>query len=368
MATFLRRALTFVLSVGLLPVASAACGGGAQSTAGPLEAGDEDIGNIETGANRPPGLEPGGDYLHETSWQFVGAHCTEGPLDLGELGFDEELRIRKTEGGLVLVRDQTLAAKGCVNTVMQHASPPPSPDSFDWRMVEQTRVVTPATEECRGETDPPRPGEVRMNGQNLEVLVQRSHWCDGFEVRFVYEPLANPLMEGPQVVRHYVGHFNRRDADAIASLFAVGGTLIEPFTNVEEDNLAHGGEEPERIRAWYAMAFGSVEWLVLELLAIEALEGPSEFRADWRYMDSRLAQPVEGKTEFLMAAGQIVQAEFLPFDGEPQVRVAEGEAADGEAADGEEGGDGAAEATETDEAPDQAAEAADGDDAPADEG
>jgi len=337
------RTHPWLVSYPVVALVLAACGGGNKSIA-PIEEGDEDIGSIETGANRPEGLEPGGDYLHETSWNFIEAHCTEGPLDLGELGFSEELRIRKTESGLVLVRDRTLAAKGCVNTLMQHATPPPSEDSFEWRMVEQVKVVTPTTEECRTEGDPPRPGEVRMNGPNLEVLVQRSHWCDGFEVRFVYEPLVDPLMEGPQVVRHYVGHFNRRDADAIMALFAPGAQLVEPFTEVEEDTLVYGKQGPDpaqdtpeslrqQIRAWYAMAFGSVEWLALDLQAIEALEGPSEFRADWRYMDSRLEQPVEGQTDFLLAAGQIVRAEYRPFENPPQAIAAE------DGAEGEGGGD-----------------------------
>lgn len=381
----------------ILPALATACGGGS-STMAPIEDGDEAIASIETGANRPPGLIPGGPDLDGTVWRWVEAHCTEGPLDLSGRGFSEELRVRAVDDGLVLVRDRVTADNGCEATVMTYAKPPAEEGSFEWRVSEAYRVAMPPTEAClEADRDPPRPGEVRKNGEFLEVLVQRSQWCDGFEVRHVYAPLLADELEGPQVVRHYVGHFNLRNADAIADLFAPVGAVVEPFTQTEIGTFRHC-KEPEggapvggaacptglaNLKAWYEETLGSVEWLALDLQSVEALGEAGAYEAAWRYMDDRLEQPFEGKNTFRVVGGEIVQTEIL-VDAEPQAKPVE-EPPEGEAEGADEAGDGAdaapaAEADAAVEAGDEAdaeggddettdaAPAAGGDEAAADDG
>ena len=62
---------------------------------------------------------------------------------------------------------------------------------------EEQRISVPSMPACENaiRPDPPRPGEVRIVAGDLEVLIQRSNWCSGFEVRMVYQELPpEPLV------------------------------------------------------------------------------------------------------------------------------------------------------------------------------
>jgi hypothetical protein len=275
------------------------CGGGQAET---LPDETDDLG-LETAGGRSGGPRVGPE-VGGTQWRWVEAHCTEGPLDLGSRGFEQQLRIAADDHGLLLTYDQVFAAEQCAHTVVQRAAPLPRSNEF--QITEEVRVAQPATDACAGRIEAPRRGEVRMNGQFLEVLVQRSFvWCNGLEVRHVYLPGSPTALTNEQIARHYVAHFNRRDANAIAGLFAESGSLVEPF-QVTHTGGATRHDGRAAVRAWYADTFAGVEWLALKLDQVQASE--QSLVVDWSYMDPRLEDPFQGRNHFTIAAGEIFES------------------------------------------------------------
>ena len=296
---------------------------------GPQDSGRfvDESGDLEVRSNVaaiPPGIDG-------TRWRWVGAHCTEGPLDLLSRGYAAHLRVEQLENGLRLVTDQQFATEDCHQTVVQHATLPGDGGS-DWQMEEVARVAVPSTRQCVGRREAPRPGAVRMEGPRLEVLVQRSQWCDGLEVRMVFERAADTVLEDDEIVRRYVAHFTRGDADAVAGLFADTGSLLEPFTQTETgDPYRHDGRD--RVRAWFAETFSTAPWRAMRVLEVEQPED-GHMVVRWEYMDPRLTEPFEGSSRFTIAAGEIFEL-AIELRGEPSVR----EPGDGEDVEaGEESG------------------------------
>jgi hypothetical protein len=294
------RALSLSFLVALL-----ACGGGETSTT-PDESGDLAVGGGGESAFSSAGTVPVGPEVGGTRWNWIEAHCTEGPLDLAERGFAQELRVESDNQGLLLTYDQTFANESCTHTVVQRARP--NADGRTFTMVEEVRIAQPPTDECAGSMEQERVGEVRRNGDLLEVLVQRSFvWCNGFEVRMVYAPMAPAMLEGDQIVRRYAAHFNRRDAARVAALFADSGSLVEPF-HVTRTGGASRHDGRSAIRAYYEETFRGVEWLALKLENIEPAGQQGHLVADWKYIDPRVSEPFGGRNHFTIAAGEIFES------------------------------------------------------------
>ncbi|MDQ3036485.1 MAG: nuclear transport factor 2 family protein [Myxococcota bacterium] len=285
-----------------------ACGGGSQETT-PDESADFDPssgGMAQRIVDMPVGLDG-------TQWRWVEAHCTEGPLDLASRGFASTVRVHQDGESLLLVHDQTFANEECAQTIVQRVSPPDQPGELE--MEEVARVAVPSSDACFGRPEQPRPGEVRRTGDLLEVLVQRSNWCGGFEVRMVYASAVPQLLEDEAIVRRYVAHYGRGDADRLAELFAQSGSLLEPFTQTATgDPYRHDGREA--VRAWFRQAFEGTPWRGMRILSIEPGEQPHTMVAEWEYMDPRLAQPLRGRNRFTVAAGEIFEAQ-IELIGEP---------------------------------------------------
>lgn len=286
----------------------AACGGGSQQSF-PDESAD--LGPTTGGMSGRVVDMPVG--LDETEWRWAEAHCTEGPLDLASRGFAQELRIDQDGESLLLVYDQVFANEDCAQTVVQRVSPPPQPGEL--QMEEVARVTVPSEGACVGRAEQPRPGEVRRNGDLLEVLVQRSNWCGGFEVRMVYAPMAPEILTDEEIVRHYTAHYSRGDADRISELFAPTASLLEPFTETATgDPYRHDGREA--VRDWFRQAFAGTPWRAMRILSMAAGDQPSTMVVEWEYMDPRLAQPLRGRNRFTSAAGEIFEAQ-IELVGEP---------------------------------------------------
>ncbi len=305
--------------VSFLAVLATACGGGQTRRSAPDESGDL---AVESGSQRTSEMPPG---LDSTQWRWVEAFCTEGPLDLLSRGYASKLRVHEREGLLTLVRDEVFATEECEHTVVMHATPPEH--GPDWAMEEVARVAVPSTRECYGRPEAPRPGEVRMADGRLEVLVQRSQWCNGLEVRMVYERVPDSLLSEDEIVRRYAVNFDRGDAQAMAGLFAEMGSLLEPFTRTETgDPYRHDGRPA--VERWFSETFQSAPWRALRVTNIEegeAQEGTSQRIVTWQYMDPRLTEPFTGTTRFTIAAGEIFEAK-IELDSEPALRP-EGEPA-----------------------------------------
>jgi hypothetical protein len=288
----------------VLALALAGCGGGQERSTTPDESADlENTGGSGRTSEMPRGLDG-------SQWRWVEAHCTEGPLDLTARGYAAKLRVSERDGGLTLISDQVFATEQCEHTIVQRAVPPQS--GADWRMEEVARVPVPATRECFGRPEEPRPGEVRLQNGRLEVLTQRSQWCNGLEVRMVYERVPDALLAEEEIVRRYVAHFTLGDADAVAGLFAEAGSLLEPFTQTETgDPYRHDGREA--VRAWYTETFATARWRAVRITGIEpstSAAGAAQRVLTWEYMDPRLEQPLTGRTSFTIAAGEIFEAQI----------------------------------------------------------
>ena len=305
------RARILFFSVLLAAVTLEACGGGSVTTT-PDESGDFDptaggmSGRI---VEMPTGLDG-------TQWRWVEAHCTEGPLDLASRGFSQTLRISQEDpaqagGALRLTYDQQYANEQCAQTVIQRVSPPPTPGEL--QVDEVLRVAVPPTPECFGRPEQPRPGEVRRAGNRLEVLVQRSNWCNGFEVRMVYEPQRQDLLENDQIARRFAALFSLGDADRLATLFAETGSLLEPFTVTDTgDPYRHDGRQA--VRTWFTETFAGTPWRAMRISEMAAADQPHTTVAQFEYMDPRLVQPVRGRVRLTVAAGEIFEAHIELLD------------------------------------------------------
>jgi hypothetical protein len=183
-------------------------------------------------------------------------------------------------------------------------------------MIEEVRVSLPNTQDCQGTMEEERPGEIRHNGEFLEVFVQRSNvWCSGLEVRMVYAPAAITPLSGDQLARRYIAHFNRRDAAAIASLFSDAGALVEPF-NVTSTGGSSRHQGRAAIQQWYENAFAGVDWLALRMDAFEHGRQQGQFVTEWQYMDPRLSEPMRGRNYFTVAVGEIYESRIELADAQ----------------------------------------------------
>ncbi|MCZ7684461.1 MAG: nuclear transport factor 2 family protein [Sandaracinaceae bacterium] len=297
----------------VLASVAASCGGGGSRSAAPDESSDLDVsGGEQRTSTMPPGLDG-------TQWRWVEARCTEGPLDLLGRGYAARLRAHEREGGLTLVTDQVFATEQCEHTIVMRAVPPQR--GPEWQMEEVARVAVPSTRECFGRPEEPRPGEVRVRDGRLEVLVQRSQWCNGLEVTMTYERVPDSLLSEDQIVRRYAAHFTRGDAESVAALFAETGSLLEPFTRTQTgDPYRHDGRAA--VQAWFGETFATAPWRALRITDVQTGQtqsGAAQRVVTWEYMDPRLEEPLTGRIRFTIAAGEIFEA-LIELVSDPHVR------------------------------------------------
>ena len=293
-----------LLSISLATFGLAACGGATHEV---RTAPDEsrDVSVIHEERTVATGRAPVGQDFVGSHWKWVEASCTEGPLDLTSRGFEDDLHVELRGVGYLLVHDQTMSAT-CKRTVYQSATPT---ETGDYTMEDENVVGQPSVPECEGQLEQVRPGEVRMHGQFLEVLVQRSRWCNGFEVRMVYAPQPRTPIAAEETIRRYVLDFNRKDISRIAHLFAEDGSLLENFT-INEDGTPTRHDGRDAVIAWYTQAIGSVPWVGLHLKSVEAGNEEGQFVLKWDYMDPRLSEPFSGTNTFTIAAGEILETQI----------------------------------------------------------
>ncbi len=257
-----------------------------------------------------------------SQWRWVEAHCTEGPLDLAAQGFQQQLRVEADAEGLLLAMDHAWERpEACVQTVMLRAVPGSDPEG-EWTL--RTEALQALPPGCGVQADEERPGHVRLRGRQLEVLVQRSRWCNGYDLRMVYAAEPSTPLADDQLVRHFAAHFSRRDALRLSKLFGVQGELVEPFTPSPAGSTRHSGRA--EVHAWFAQAFAPVPWVALRLLQAEPAEDAGQWNASWEYMDPRLEEPVAGRSGFTVGGGEILRV-TLELTGEPKEKEAAKQAA-----------------------------------------
>jgi hypothetical protein len=252
--------------------------------------------------------------LDGSRWSWVEAECSDGALELGRVGLDRELSVQADGEALRLIFETELATDGCYSSAEWSAKP--SAGESNWRFKPRALLTLPPDAQCGPVEHKATNGTLRVLGDQLEMVTQRSGWCRGFDARFVYRrSQARPLSER-QVVARYAGAFNRRDADGMAQLFAASGSLVEPFTRTEHGNHArHEGRDA--VRKWYASAFESAAWLGMRVTSITKGRSAGHVIADWDYMDAHLARPLRGRNLFVIAGGEIYETEVQLVD-DPQ--------------------------------------------------
>lgn len=307
MDVFPRRRISGLMALFSLSLAvpfAVACGGGTASQL-PDETRDLAVGSA---AQRDiSGTRAVDARINGSEWTWVEASCTEGPLDLASRGFRSRVRVQADDRGLLLSYDHHLGDE-CGQTVMQRATPGQGRDAA-WAMSEVARVAEPANPACFGRAEEDRPGDVRMRGEFLEVAVQRSQWCNGLEVKMLWAPAAPTPLADDEVVRHYLGHFQRRDAAAVASLFADAGSLVEPF-DLTPEGAPMRLEGRQAVQAWYAEAFSNTPWLAVSVDSLEVGAVEGQRVAEFQYMDPRLEEPFRARNTFTLAGGEIFEAQF----------------------------------------------------------
>lgn len=264
-------------------------------------------------SHRPP-------PLHESRWTWLDATCSDGSLELGSLGLERTLTIEVAEGALRLTHESELLTEGC--RVLDVWSATPGQSAELWRFVPEVAVTLPADAECGPAELEPTDGALHLSGDVLEIVTRRSAWCRGFDARFTYRRSEPSPSSAAGLAARYVAHWNRGDAAAIGRLFVAEGSLVEPFTRTTDGRYARHAGRAE-VQAWHARAFASASWEAMRLLAVERAGGEGRWAFEWEYLDDRLATPLRGRNLFVVAGGEIYEAEVqLLADPHPRVATA----------------------------------------------
>jgi hypothetical protein len=261
---------------------------------------------------------------------WVDAHCSDGPIDLAAIGFERSVDLEKRGKSYVLTFDTRLATQGCQTTSVWTAEPEGQlyafrmrPEAFvTWLSVSGLSVSGPGASlggKCGPEEREAVTGEIHRAGDALELVLQRSPWCRGFDAHFVFRGVPRPVLEPAALVARYVAHFDRGDALSLAQLFESGGTLIESFSATKDGQPArHEGRQA--IQAYFERVFASASWHAARLVALSEGDDPSVIIADLEYMDSELKEPLRVRSSFVLAGGEIFESDAqLVTDPKPLV-------------------------------------------------
>jgi len=259
------------------------------------------------------GLPPRADR-----YTWVDAHCSDGPIDLAAIGFERTLDVERRRDSILLTFDTALATEGCRSTSVWTARR--EQQLYLYAFAPEAWVALPAGTSCGAEERTPALGELHFAGDTLEIVMQRSPWCRGFDTHFIYRAVPAPELGGRELVARYVAHFSRGDADALAAMFERGGALIEPFSPTKDGQpTRHEGRAA--IRAYFERVFTSARWHAARLIALSPGDEENVIIADLEYMDSELAEPLRVRASFVLAAGEIFESDTqLVSDPKPAPR------------------------------------------------
>ncbi|MCG8555638.1 MAG: nuclear transport factor 2 family protein [Proteobacteria bacterium] len=275
-----------------LPTVMSACGGGPRAVlAAP---GQAQLGRWSA--------------LDGSRWLLTGGECADGSPALEARDRLGELRVEARGGGALFVYDQE--STGCARTAIDALQRKGRRDDpAGWVLEQQAEIVLPPGAHCGGEQAPLRFADLSLSQGALELHVLGAARCGGLDARLVYHKTGPALLGDEQLIRHYAAHFNRRDAGAIARLLATAASLREPVA-APDSALPRRHDGRAAVRRWHASAFASVPWLALRLLRVDRSAGDGRYLADWHYMDAALSEPLRGRSLFVVAGGEILEAEL----------------------------------------------------------
>ena len=258
--------------------------------------------------------ESGWNGIDGSRFTWVSAECNDGPLDLALEPEPREVELAVRDGALFMTLDTEVIADGCTSTSVWQVVPASDPDL--WQLTPRAFVTLPPSAECGAKERTTQNGSLHLSDDLLEIVHHGSTWCRGFDARFVYRRAPARRLAPRELIARYVAGWNLRDPRVLAGLFVDGGSLIEPFTRTDDGNYArHEGRDA--LRAFFGKTFASVPWSAMRLLAIEPGTTEGHFTAEWEYMDPALSEPLRGRNLFVLAGGEIYEAE-LQLIGEPK--------------------------------------------------
>jgi hypothetical protein len=258
------------------------------------------------------------DRVNVRHYVWTGASCSDGAIDLAALGFERTLELERTPDAMLLTLETALATRGCRSTSVWKVS-----DATEGKRIEpEAWVIRPSGDSCGLEERAAVLGTLRFLDERLEITTRSSPWCRGLDARFRYIEAPVPALDAERIAARYVAHFARGDADALARLFALDGSLIEPFSATEDGQLKrHEGRDA--VRAYYQRAFASVPWQTARLLALEPDTATGAMIAEVEYMDGLLAEPLRLRIALVLAGYELLEAEMqLVTDPRAAVPVA----------------------------------------------
>ena len=247
---------------------------------------------------------------------WVDARCNDGSIDLASIGFERTVDVEKRTDGYLLTYETKLATDGCRSTAIfgAHAEK----ELYTYRMQPKAWVSWPmhgsassdaaAVEACGVEEREAALGELHFAGDALEIVLQRSPWCRGFDAHFVYRSVPRAPLSAEAVVARYVAHFSRGDASSLAALFDDQGAVIESFS-ASKDGQPTRHEGRVAIRAYFERVFASASWHAARLLSLSSGDAASEVIAELEYIDSELAEPLRVRSSFVLAGGEIFESD-----------------------------------------------------------
>ena len=154
--------------------------------------------------------------LDAAQFLWVSTECVDGGASLAQAGFERRLSTELHGTSLRFTYDTELPVAGCASPEVWALDAAPG---GQWTFSPEAVVTQPAAVACGAPIKSER-GVVRMTGDTLQELRFASPWCRGYDVLFTYRRVSRRLPDSAEIVRRHVAHWNRRDADAVAILFA----------------------------------------------------------------------------------------------------------------------------------------------------
>lgn len=257
------------------------------------------------------------DGLDGTQWAWTSASCDDGAHTLDTRGFDERMRLRVMGRSLRLLRDVSMSADGCAETLVTWVSE----DGAAFHFAEQARVADAPDRACSGSWPREHGGELRVEGDAMDLRVYRSQECGGYDIRHHYARVARSPLDDRALIRHVVAGLSLRDPALLVGSFSTQGSLVVPRAAAEGGGMRRV-EGRAGVERWFSEMLRSVAWVgarVLEIVATDA----GGYVAHVEYMDSALSEPLQIQVRFTLADSEIYEMRWslsslvVPAPGPP---------------------------------------------------
>ena len=240
---------------------------------------------------------------------WADARCSDGALDMGTMGFSQELFVDVDHKGALLTFDTHVLKKACHELGVWRVW---SGKDSQLRFQTAPPVVTPIGKACTVQEALWLDGRMTFVGNTLELKIERSQYCRGYEATFTYKPVAPRPLSEQELVARFVARFNLRDASAVTDLFENDAVLIEPFSRSVDGTSTHH-EGTDALNRYFSAAFAASDWSALRMLSLERDRAEKGWILHWEYMDSRLQQPFAGRSYLSFGGQQIFIMEIQPM-------------------------------------------------------